>query len=136
MSYQWLCYMQKKEGNFIQSRYIIGEHCVSKYSFKVEEFCEETNTVDEFEGCLWHGCDVCNPNRNADGSLQVMHPIKNIPFGQIKKATQVKKQALTAEGFRMVSVRECEWLKIKKTTRNCFFFKNFEMCTTETSIGI
>ena len=89
MSYQFdvvLCYMQQKEGNFIQSRYNIGERYVSKYSFKVDDgFCQETNTIYEFDGCLWHGCDVCNANRNADGSLQEMHPIKKIPFNQIEK---------------------------------------------------
>ena len=114
MSYQWLCYMQQKERNFIQSRHNIGERYVSKYSFKVDGFCQETNTIYEFDGCLWHGCDVCNANRNADGSLQEMHPIKNILFSQIKKATQEKKRALTAEGFRVASIRECEWLRIKK----------------------
>ena len=108
MSYQWLRYMQQKEQNFIQSRFNIGERYVSKYSFKVDGFCEETNTIYDFDGCLWHGCDVCNANCNADGSLREMHPIKNIPFSEIRKITQEKKQTLTAEGFRVMSVRECE----------------------------
>ena len=38
MPYQWLCYMQQKEQNFIQSGYNIGERFVSKYSFKVDCF--------------------------------------------------------------------------------------------------
>ena len=97
--------MQQKERNFIQSRYI---------GFKVDGFCEETNTVYEFDGCHWHGCDVCNTNRNADGNLREMHPIKNIPFSEIRKTAQEKKRALAAKGFRMVSVRECEWMKIKR----------------------
>ena len=90
------------------------ERFVSKYSYKVDGFCEETNTVYEFEGCLWQGCDACNENRNADGSLRETHPMKNIPFSQIREATQEKKRALTAEGFRVVSIRECEWLRMRK----------------------
>ena len=72
-----------------------------------------------------------------------MHPIKKIPFNQIKKAAQEKKRTLTAEGFRVASVRECEWLRIKKQeeiasflkTLKCIqpkcqlaFEKNFERC--------
>ena len=30
----------------------MGERFVSKYSYKVDGFCEETNTVYEFEGCF------------------------------------------------------------------------------------
>ena len=110
----------------------MGERFVSKYSFKVDGFFEETNTVYEFEGCLWHGCDACNVNRNADGSLREAHPIKNIPFSQIREATQEKKRALTAEGFRVASIRECESLRMKKQSE-IVFFKNIEMCAAKTS---
>ena len=123
MAYQWLCLMQKKEKNFIQSRYNMGECFVSKYSYKVDGFCEETNTIYEFEGCFWHGCDACNVNRNADGNLRETHPIKNIPFSQIREATQEKKRALTAEGFRVLSIRECEWLRMKKQSEIVSFLK-------------
>ena len=99
----------------------MGERFISKYSYKVDGFCEETNTVYEFEGCFWHGCDACHVNRNADGSLRETHPIKNIPFSQIREATQEKKRALTAEGFRVVSIRECEWLRMKKQSEIFFF---------------
>ena len=126
MSYQWLCYMQEKERNFIQSRYNMGEHFVSKYSFKVDGFCEETNTVYEFEGCLWHGCDACNVNCNADCSLRETNQIKNISFSQIREATQEKKQALTVEGFYVVSIRECEWLRMKNQSKIVSFLKTLK----------
>ena len=118
--------MQQKERIFIQSRYNIGERFVSKCSFEVDGFCEETNTVYEFDGCLWHSCDVCNVNRNADGSLRETHSIINIPFSQIREATQEKKRALTAEGFRVVSIRECEWLRMKKQSEIVFFLKTLK----------
>ena len=126
MAYQWLCLMQGKERNFIQSRYNMGERFVAKYSYKVDGFCEETNTVYEFEGCFWYGCDACNVNRNADGSLREIHPIKNIPFSQIREATWEKKQALTAEGSRVVSIRECEWLRMRKQFEIVSFLKTLK----------
>ena len=118
--------MQQKEKNFIQSRFNIGKRYVSKYSFKLNNFREETNTIYEFDGCLWHVCDVCNTNRNADGSHQEMHSIKNIPFSEIRKTMQEKKQALTAEGFRVLSVRECEWMKIKRRQEIASFLKTLK----------
>ena len=99
ISYQWLCYMQQKESNFIQSRYNIGERFVSKYNFKVDGFCEECNTVYEFDGCLWHGCDACNVNRNADGSLRKTHPIKNIPFSRLEEQRRRRNEPLPWRGF-------------------------------------
>ena len=104
----------------------MGQRFVSKYSYKVHGFCEETNTVYEFEGCFWHGCDACNVNRNADGSLQETHPIKNIPFSQIREATHEKKRALTAEGFRVESIRECEWLRMGKQSEIVSFLKTLK----------
>ena len=73
----------------------------NKYSFRIR-------------WCFRHGCDVCNANRNSDGSFNKIHPIKNIPFAEIRKMMQEKKQAHSPERFRMVSIKECEWLKIKK----------------------
>ena len=55
-----------------------------------------------------------------------MHPFKKIPFNQIRKATQEKKRALTAEGFRVVSIRECEWLRIKKQPEIASFLKTLK----------
>ena len=124
--------MQQKEPNFIQSRFNLGERYVSKYSYKVDGCCQETNTIYEFDGCLWHGCDVCNTNQNPDGSLKETQPIRKISFAAIRKMTKEKKQAITAEGFRVVFIRECDLLKTKKATRNYFLFKNVEMCTTKT----
>ena len=63
MLYQWLCYMQQKEQNFIQSRFNIGERYVSKYSFKVDGFCEKTITIYEFDGCLCNQTDLTAKNK-------------------------------------------------------------------------
>ena len=53
-------------------------------------------------------------------------PVKNIPFSQIRKAIQEKKRAFTAEGFRVVSIRECECLRMKKQSEIVSFLKNLK----------
>ena len=70
--------MQQKQQNFIQTQFNIGERYLSKYSYRVDG---------------WRG------NQNPDGNLKEMHPIRKIPFAQIRKMTKEKKQALTAEEF-------------------------------------
>ena len=65
-------------------------------------------------------------NRNADDSLRETHPIKNITFNQIREAIQEKKRALTAERFHVVSIRECEWLRMKKQSEIVSFLKTLK----------
>ena len=69
---------------------------------------------------------MCNVNRNADGSPWETHPIKNISFSQIREATQEKKRALRVEGFCVVSIRECEWLRMKKQSKIFSFLKTLK----------
>ena len=39
------------------------ELCINNKTYKVDGFCEETNTVYEFYGCFWRGCPKCyKPN--------------------------------------------------------------------------
>ena len=39
------------------------ELTIGNKTYKVDGFCEETNTVYEFYGCFWHGCPNCyKPN--------------------------------------------------------------------------
>ena len=87
---------------------------MSKYSLPVDGYSEEQNTVYQFLGCFFHSCDRCNTNRNADGSLEETHPLKNIPHEAIRKETADNRKKLEEEGFWVVEMRECEWLEIRK----------------------
>ena len=55
--------------------------------------------IYEFDGCLWHSCDVCIANCNADSSVRKMHPIKNILFSEIRKTMQEKNKPLMQKNF-------------------------------------
>ena len=65
-----------------------------KYSNKVNGFCEKTNTIYEFDGCLWHGCDVCDTNRNPDSNLNDTHPKEKFHLQQFKKLPKRKNKHL------------------------------------------
>ena len=49
----WLSYVSEKEDLYIQHVRNGGEKRVERYS--LDGYCEETNTVYEFQGCFWHG---------------------------------------------------------------------------------
>ena len=113
-SYQWLSYIQKLENRFLQTRFNKGERRVSSHSYPVDGFCEKTNTCYQYLGCFWHSCQECNTNKNSDGTLQITHPVKKKTHQEIRKETIEVRKNLEKEGFRVVEIRECEWLKKRK----------------------
>ena len=62
-SIMWLNYMSN--GDSIKHALNGGEKelTIDNKNYKVDGFCEETNTVYKFYGCFWHGCPNCyRPN--------------------------------------------------------------------------
>ena len=59
MSIMWLNYISKDKN--IQHALNRGEKELTTCdkTYKVDGFCEETNTVYQFYGCFWHGCPRC-----------------------------------------------------------------------------
>ena len=57
-SLQWLKYISGTENVYIQHAINGGEHFIPAVG-KVDGYCEQTNTVYEFQGCFWHGCPKC-----------------------------------------------------------------------------
>ena len=125
-AYQWLSYVSQTEEKFIQSRYNMGEQRVSTHSLPVDGFCQESNQVFQFLGCFWHSCTDCNTNRNSDGSLQEMHPVKKIPHSEVRKATLENKRRLEAEGFDVVEMRECRWKQLAKRNDIAAYLKTLK----------
>ena len=54
---KWLSYISEKEDLYIQHVRNSGEKRVEGYS--LDGYCEETNTAYEYQGCFWHGKDLC-----------------------------------------------------------------------------
>ena len=40
-----------------------GEHYVQYINATVDGYCEDTNTIYQYHGCFWHGCESCYRNR-------------------------------------------------------------------------
>ena len=55
---KWLSYTAEKEDIHIQHVRNGGEKRVGNYS--LDGYCEETHTAYEYQGCYWHGKDLCD----------------------------------------------------------------------------
>ena len=73
-------------------------------SFLVDGYDEQTKTVYEFQGCFYHGCLDCFPNRT------LKHPIhQNKTMKDVREETRTKIQQLSHLGYHVKEMWECEW---------------------------
>ena len=115
MSIMWLNYMSN--GANIQHALNGGEKAltIGDKTYKVDGFCEETNTVYEFYGCFWHGCPNCyKPN--------IINSKSQRDMGTLNDQTIGKRDTIKNAGYNHVSTYECQLTKNKNFQK---FAKNF-----------
>lgn len=105
---RWLEYISKKNNIEIQHAENGGEYKIGKY--KVDGWCEETNTCYEFNGSYWHG------NPKMFDSLKI-HPVNNKYYGELYINTLKKEMYLLSQGYKVVSIWEDEWNVIEKSLK-------------------
>ena len=73
-------------------------------SYLVDGYDEVTKTVYEFNGCLWHGCPVCFPQRNQYSKLN-----QDRTFAEMYDPTLTKAAILRNNGYKVESMWSCQW---------------------------
>ena len=109
MSIMWLNYLSN--GMNIKHALNVSkkELCINNKTYKVDEFCEETNTVYEFYDCFWHGYPKCyKPN--------IINSKNQKDMGTLNDKT------IRNAGYIHVSTYECQPAKNKDFQK---FAKNF-----------
>ncbi len=107
----WLYWISNTNKCFVQHAKNNGEFRVGKYL--VDGFCAETNTIFEFHGCFFHGCQKCYPNPNTWNSL------KQSTMGYIYKKHLNRIEYITNysnKKFKLVEMWECDWDFFVKTS--------------------
>ena len=115
MSIMWLNYVSN--GANIQHALNGGEKVltIGDKTYKVDGFCEETNTVYEFYGCFWHGCPNCyKPN--------IINSKSQRDMGTLNDQTIGKRDTIKNAGYNHASTYECQLTKNKDFQK---FAKNF-----------
>ena len=111
---QWLLWEEKKLGRQIRSAMNEGEYHIPGTKYHVDGYDPQTRRCYEFQGCPWHGCRSCFPNREekhqrlGDRSMEA-----------VRKETEKKKQALLKRGYQVKEIWGCEWTAEKWNNQEC-----------------
>ena len=77
------------------------QYTKSEHTFTVDAYNKKLKLVKEFNGCYFHGCPKCNPERK-DKYIQTLE----------------RKIILEQSGHKVEEIWECDWLALKKTLPN------------------
>ena len=103
---QWLHYVHLTEGKYIQHARNKGEKQIGKY--KVDGYDAESQTIYSFNGCYFHGCVKCYPNKKTINNTMMT------PMSELDTRTLERKTFLESTCTKFVEMWECEWKAIVK----------------------
>ena len=112
----WINHQLRQERNQHEDQLIHahnqGEHSIriNGQLIHVDGFDPTTQTVYEFQGCFYHGCPTCFPNRDIRHKKH-----DDMTMRQIHELTENRIQAIRNAGYPVVEMWECEWNQHKET---------------------
>ena len=68
--------------------------------YKLDGYCEATNTAYEYHGCVFHGCEVCFPVDRE----QTKHPYTGQSMSELYALTLKKKAYIERLGMKYVCI--------------------------------
>ncbi|KAK5650251.1 hypothetical protein RI129_001280 [Pyrocoelia pectoralis] len=99
---QWLRWIEHSQQISIQHAGKAREYRIPE-GVKVDGYCKENNTIYEFLGCYWHGCEYCFPNQaNFDKDI----PMDRAMFIR-NENTAARSQFLRSRGYNLIEMKEC-----------------------------
>ena len=91
--------------------------------YHVDGFCEETNTVYEFCGCVFHSCPLCFDGKND-------HPFHNErKMGVVYEETIQRERRLREMGYNVKMIWEHDFRKRWETDEMNHFSDTFDIVT-------
>ena len=109
MAIDWLEWEVKNTGQHIRHQGNDSEKFIGMKRLPVDGFCRHTNTVYEFQGCIWHG-HRCWMTKNYNG----VNPVNGKSLFDLYQRTRDKIQYIKDQGYNVVEMWECQWLAIIK----------------------
>ena len=97
---QWLEWRACFDNVTIQHALNVGEKSIPGTRYKLDSYCEETNTVYEYHGCVFHGCPVCFSDNRED----TYHPLTKQSLSALYALTMKKKTYLQNLGMKYVFI--------------------------------
>lgn len=101
----WLESIMYQDGSFIQHALNEGEYSIPGTRYKADGYCQETNTIYEFHGDVFHG----NPLLFND--TDKCHPFdKQITAGELYNKTLLKEQQIKELGYNLIVMWENDYV--------------------------
>ena len=117
-SYIWIDYLMKIENiKILHKLKNSKEICFGNYL--VDGYCVNNKTVYEFNGCYFHGCPH---NCFIIKKIKNQYWLKQLE--EVQKKDEIKRKYLEGEGFTVVSIQECEFIKNIKP-KCLHFYQNY-----------
>ena len=107
-SLQYLEWVSRCEGVKIQHALNGGEVRLPGTRYKLDGYCQETNTAYEFHGCVFHGCPRCFPEDREE----TKHPLTRQSMSELYALTMKKKSYIEEKGMKYVCMWEHEFREI------------------------
>ena len=115
----WLNYVSTSKAYGVNIQHALNggekELTIGNKTYKVDRFCEETNTLYKFYGCFWHGCPNCY-------KPDIVNSKNQMDMGTLNDKTIEKRETIKNAGYNHVSTYECQLAKNKDFHK---FAKNF-----------
>jgi len=94
---------------FIKHQLNGGEYTILNTRYKADGYCEETNTIYEFHGTIYHG----DPRFCKSNDFNYLG--KN--YGELYQKTLEREQQIKDFGYNLVVMWESDWNKINKSIK-------------------
>ena len=86
-----------------------GEKFIADINTTVDGYEEETNTVYQYYGCYYDGCETCYPNRTESHVR-----LSGRKMYEVREHTRRTTSKLRRLGYMVIEMWGCEWVKKKK----------------------
>ena len=102
---RWLEKLEKEQNIKIIHAGNEGEIKIKNSKFKADGYCKETNTIYEFQGCFYHGCPTCFPERSKQ------NPMLLKTYQDLYNKTLEKTKHILEQGFTFVEIWEHDFIE-------------------------
>jgi predicted nucleic acid-binding Zn-ribbon protein/G:T-mismatch repair DNA endonuclease (very short patch repair protein) len=99
---QWISYIKVSNPDIIY-KLQGGQHIIEGTRYRADGFIPETNEVLEFQGCYYHGCPTCMPDRSKINTLN------KLSFQELYDRTIERKKIIHDKGYKYREMWQCEW---------------------------
>ena len=109
VAFEWLTWEGYRRETTLQHAHQGGEfRPLPGRHYTVDGYDQAKRTVYEFDGCFWHGCPSCFPQRHEP------HPRHlGKTMADVCQEREEKHRLLREAGYRVVSMWECQWKRLR-----------------------